>query len=178
MLSDEDIKVALNKDELRISPFFADQLGPCSYDLMLSPQFGNLLKTQNPIDPRQDQTRWISKVFTDRYVLQPHRMVLASTIERVELGDSIAAQVEGKSSLARLGLMVHTAGFIDAGFRGQITLEVSNLSETPISLYSSMLIAQLCFFKLDTPTLRPYNGKYQDQKGVQGSRYHINYEAE
>jgi dCTP deaminase len=131
------------------------------------------------IDPAQEQpelTRLVEVASDDPFVLHPGEFVLASTYEVVTLPDDIAARLEGKSSLGRLGLLTHsTAGFIDPGFSGHVTLELSNVATLPITLWPGMKIGQLCFFRLSSPAEHPYGSnesgsRYQGQRGPTASR--------
>lgn len=173
MLCDRSIREAHQLGEIGIEPYRPDRLQPCSYDLSLGSHFAVIPKSNNAIDPRRPQH--VNKVITTEYRLLPGAFALATTREWVSLGAQMAARVEGKSSLARLGLLVHTAGFVDAGFHGTLTLEITNLAPAPILLLANMPIAQLCFFRLDRPAETPYAGKYQDQAGATASRYHQNF---
>ena len=113
------------------------------------------------------------------FVLHPGEFILAATFESVRIPDNIVGRLDGKSSLGRLGLIVHsTAGFVDPGFEGTITLELTNISNLPITLYAMMPVSQISFMYLSTPAEKPYGGnrsKYQGQRGPQPSRYHLNY---
>jgi dCTP deaminase len=131
------------------------------------------------IDPAQDQpelTRLVEAQGDEAFVLHPGEFVLASTYEVVSLPDDVAARLEGKSSLGRLGLLTHsTAGFIDPGFSGHVTLELSNVATLPITLWPGMKIGQLCFFRLSSPAEHPYGSgqhgsRYQGQRGPTASR--------
>lgn len=182
MLSNIDIANAILASDLAIAPFSSDYLQPSSYDVHLASTFlvfdGH---KSGLIDPAVDNTHLVHYVRQDEFVLHPGEFVLASTVEMVGLSAGLAARIEGKSSLGRLGLQTHsTAGFIDPGFRGTITLELSNVARLPIKLYAGMKIGQLAFFKLDTPTDQPYgsNGShYQGQTGPQASRGFENFES-
>ena len=183
MLSNIDISAALLDGDIKLAPYSSDYLQPSSYDVHLGSNFLVFdSHMAGMIDPAVDNTHLTRHVRQDHFVLHPGEFVLAATAEVVGLSASIAARVEGKSSLGRLGLQTHsTAGFIDPGFRGTITLELSNVARLPIKLYAGMKIGQLCFFKLDTPTDRPYgagvNGShYQGQMGPQPSRGYENFE--
>jgi dCTP deaminase len=181
MLSNLDIADAILATELKISPYSSDYLQPSSYDVHLGSSFlvfdGH---KSGMIDPAVDNTHLVHYVRQDEFVLHPGEFVLATTVEVVTLSAGIAARIEGKSSLGRLGLQTHsTAGFIDPGFAGTITLELSNVARLPIKLYAGMKIGQLAFFRLDTPTDQPYgsNGShYQNQSGPQASRGFVNFE--
>lgn len=176
MMSDQDILKAMNIGLLSISPFDETRLQACSYDMTLASHF-TFFEPKWPISVTGNNKRYYRSVIMSEMTLMPGQMVLASTIEKVEFGDQIAGRLEGKSSLGRLGLMVHTtAGFIDAGFRGHITLELVNILNVEMKLTMAMPIAQLSLFRLDSPTKRPYQGKYQDQGHAVVSKYHENFE--
>ncbi|HSP75269.1 MAG TPA: dCTP deaminase, partial [Cryobacterium sp.] len=136
------------------------------------------------IDPAEDQpdlTRLIETAAGEPFILHPGEFVLGSTYEKVTLPDDVAARLEGKSSLGRLGLLTHsTAGFIDPGFTGHVTLELSNVATLPIKLWPGMKIGQLCFFRLSSPAERPYgssaySSRYQGQRGPTASRSFQNF---
>lgn len=136
------------------------------------------------IDPSQDQpdlTRLLEVDPEEGFILHPGEFVLGSTYEQVGLPDDVAARLEGKSSLGRLGLLTHsTAGFIDPGFEGHVTLELSNMATLPIRLWPGMKIGQLCFFRLTSPAERPYGAgatfsRYHGQRGPTASRSHLNF---
>lgn len=181
MLSDNDILDAMYRGVLEIEPFIAAQLQPASYDVRLSDQFlvfenfeGIL---ENPLDLSKDNSSRVQSHDAGVVELAPGSFVLGSTREKIFLSQGFAARIEGKSSLGRWGLMVHsTAGFIDPGFGGTITLEISNIGYNSILLTEDMLIGQLCFFRLDSPASAPYGdpkfgSKYQGQEGPVASRY-------
>lgn len=185
LFSNVDIKDSILNGQLHISPFDSKKIQPASYDVGLGGRF----RVRNPyteatiIDPRSiqgDLTVETSVDYGKPFILHPGAFVLGETIERFVVGDGIACRLEGKSSLGRLGLMVHsTAGFIDPGFEGGVTLELSNISDMPIMLFKGMSVGQLCVFELKTPTTTPYgssglNSKYQDQSGPTPSRYYLN----
>jgi dCTP deaminase len=152
-LSDGTIIKLCNEIDL-ITPFNEEQVQPCSYDMLLE-EVECSLQCGEPV------------VFK----LAPSQHCLAVTVEHVNLPDWIGARVEGKSSLGRMGLFIHiTAGWIDPGFRGQITLELYNASDKAIYLPQGRKICQLALFRLDKPSIRPYNGRYQDSKGIVESR--------
>ena len=138
------------------------------------------------IDPREEQEELTTPVETigdEPFVLHPNEFVLGSTFERVTLPDDLAGRLEGKSSLGRLGLLTHsTAGFIDPGFTGHITLELSNVANLPITLWPGMKIGQLCLFRLSSPAEHPYGSeragsRYQGQRGPTPSRAHLNFQV-
>ena len=175
MLSDRDILTALLKGELEISPLSRDDVQPASVDVHLADELLSFdscgLQYIDPEKQPGEQMRRMSDVLS----LPAGAFILGSTVERFKLGESILGRVEGKSSLGRLGLAVHiTAGFIDPGFEGNITLEIVNHSPLPIILRPGMAIAQIAFSRLSSPVLRPYGSgrgsKYQGQTGVTASR--------
>jgi len=180
VLSDQAIKDALNDGRVMISPYDEDRLGPASYDLSLSPVIGQVF-LPTVVDLRDVPENYLSSVklrelgSQDRhYDLYPGEFILASTIENIGLDPIFAARVEGKSSLARLGLAVHvTGGFIDPGFEGQITLEMVNLSKSVLRLWPGIAIAQIAFIPVVGEVEHPYSerGHYQHQSGPTGSRY-------
>ena len=158
---------------------------PSSVDVRLDRFFRVFENHKYPvIDPAADQpelTRLIEPEGDDPFVLHPGEFVLGATYELVTLPDDVAARLEGKSSLGRLGLLTHsTAGFIDPGFSGHVTLELSNVATLPITLYPGMKIGQLCFFQLSSPAEHPYGSqvnksRYQGQRGPTASRSHLNF---
>lgn len=183
--SDNDIIYGATYRELAVIPWNSDNVQPASYDLTL----GSGLLTYSPYvrysgravyDPlTDDQSEYlVSPEFEDHYELAPGEFVLGTTMEQVVLGPWVAGTVMGKSSLGRAGLIVHaTAGFVDPGFKGQITLEMTNISPVPIRLTVGMLIAQIAFSGLKTATDLPYGhparsrpSKYQNQVGTQASK--------
>ena len=185
MLSDHDILWAMGRDDLDITPWDASMVQPASIDVRLGNQFlvlRSLPAGQLELDPARDNSEEFDPLTTDdKIILWPGSFVLASTVETIKLSDRIAARVEGKSSLGRLGLLTHiTAGFIDPGFEGQITLEMSNVTTRPIILHVGMKIAQVCFTRMESPSIRPYGSAlvgshYQGQTGPQVSRSHENF---
>lgn len=182
LLSDRGLRAAVAAGELAIEPFDPSRIQPCSIDLTLDHRFRVFRNHRRAfIDPKvdmRDMTELVEIGDEQPFMLHPDEFVLAATAEVVTLGDAVAARVEGKSSLGRLGLLVHaTAGFIDAGFSGQVTLELANLTPLPIALYPGMPIGQLCVFQMDQPTERPYSltGKYHGQTGPTASEYFRNF---
>lgn len=180
LLSDRDLLGVLESGSLRLDPFEPALIQPSSIDVRLDRVFGifnNHLYTH--IDPaiRQDDlTSRVEVADGEPFVLHPGEFVLASTLEVITLGDDLAARIEGKSSLGRLGLLTHsTAGFIDPGFSGHVTLELSNVATLPIRLWPGMKIGQLCIFRLSSPAAHPYGSavygsRYQGQRGPTASR--------
>jgi dCTP deaminase len=187
ILSDGSIMNAIHDGRLSVSPFTSSHVQPASVDVLLGDRFRVFNNHRHTcIDVRMDQpdlTREILKADDEPFMLHPGEFVLGSTVETLTLPDDLVARVEGKSSLGRLGLLVHaTAGFVDPGFSGQITLELSNVANLPITLYPGMKIAQLAFLELDTPCLTPYGSaslgsKYQGQTGPTASQSHQNFAA-
>jgi dCTP deaminase len=184
ILSDGTIRKQLDAGRIVIDPLLDGAIQPSSVDLRLAAQFRVFANHRYPvIDVAQDQpelTELIDVPAGEPFVLHPGEFVLGATYERIALPDDVVARIEGKSSLGRLGLVIHaTAGFVDAGFDGDVTLELSNVATLPILLYPGMRIAQLAFFALDRPAERPYGAgasgsKYQGQRGPTASRYHLN----
>jgi len=187
LLSDRDIRVELDAGRVALDPWDPAMIQPSSIDVRLDRYFRLFDNHKYPyIDPAQEQpelTRLVEvdpKV-EDRFVLHPGEFVLGSTLEQVTLPDDLAARVEGKSSLGRLGLLTHaTAGFVDPGFSGHVTLELSNVATLPILLYPGMKIGQLCFFRLSSPSEKPYGSggygsHYQGQRGPTASRSFKNF---
>jgi dCTP deaminase len=179
ILSDRDIRKQIESGRLVIEPFDPDLVQPSSVDLRVDDEFRVFANTRYPyIDvrtPMEDLTE-VVKVKTDEpFILHPGEFVLGSTLERVSLPDDLVGRIEGKSSLGRLGLLIHsTAGFIDAGWTGHLTLELSNVANLPITIYPGMKIGQLCLFEMTSPAERPYGerGKYQGQRGPTPSKFH------
>ena len=186
MLPDHEILSAVRRRDLTIEPFNESQLQPASYDLRLDKHFLRMLKPfkgSRLVDPAsaEDHTTNATVNGEGRIGLEPNQMLLASTIERVRMPRHLAARVEGKSSLARLGLFVHvTAGFIDPGFEGHITLELFCGNGRGIWLYPGMPIAQIAFDRMDSRSSMGYGGKYQgsNEPGPVPSRYHMNFPLE
>lgn len=185
LLSDRDINSELDAGRIKLTPSEPSMVQPSSVDVRLD-RFFRLFDNHKyaVIDPAEDQpdlTRLIEVDLEEGFILHPGEFVLGSTFELVGLPDDLAARLEGKSSLGRLGLLTHsTAGFIDPGFEGHITLELSNVSTLPIRLWPGMKIGQLCFFKLSSPAERPYGAgatfsRYLGQRGPTASRSHLNF---
>ena len=180
LLSDRDLIAAYKSGQLNLEPFDSELVQPSSIDVRLDRWFrifNNHLYTH--IDPsiqQDDLTTAVEVADGQPFVLHPGEFALASTLEVVSLGDELAARIEGKSSLGRLGLLTHsTAGFIDPGFSGHVTLELSNVATLPIAIWPGMKIGQLCVFRLSSPAEHPYGSavygsRYQDQRGPTASR--------
>jgi dCTP deaminase len=180
LLSDRDIRAELDAGRVVLDPYESSMLQPSSIDVRLDKYFRLFDNHRYPfIDPSQEQpelTRLVEAGGDEPLVLHPGEFVLGSTFESVTLPDDVAARLEGKSSLGRLGLLTHsTAGFIDPGFSGHVTLELSNVATLPITLWPGMKIGQMCFFRLSSPAEHPYGSseygsRYQGQRGPTASR--------
>ena len=185
ILSDRTIYEQLDAGRIVIDPFDKTMVQPSSVDVRLDRYFRVFLNHTMPvIDVKKDLEELTRLVDIDddrAFILHPGEFVLGSTFERVAVPDDIVARIEGKSSLGRLGLLIHsTAGFIDAGFDGHITLELSNVANLPITLYPGMKIGQISFLRMTTPADVPYGSdglksKYQGQRGPTPSRYWENF---
>ena len=186
LLSDESITEAILAGRIGIDPYNPANLQPASLDLTLDNKIRTFKNTSRPyIDIRtnlDDLTQLVTIPDNDQpYILQPGQFVLANTREAVRIPNDLVARLEGKSSLGRLGLAIHsTAGFVDPGFQGNLTLELSNLAQLPITLYPDMKIAQIAFIRLTTQALRPYGtpalgSRYQGQTDPTASRIHLDY---
>ena len=185
LLSDRDLRKEVEAGRLGVDPFDPGMVQPSSIDVRLDRFFRVFNNSQyTHIDPSQQQdelTSLVEKTGEDPFVLHPGEFVLASTFELVTLPDDLAGRLEGKSSLGRLGLLTHsTAGFIDPGFSGHITLELSNVANLPITLWPGMKIGQLCLFRLTSAAEHPYGSaeagsRYQGQRGPTPSRAHLNF---
>ena len=182
LLSDRDIRGEIDAGRVVLEPYEPGMVQPSSVDVRLDRYFRVFENHRYPhIDPATEQpdlTQLVETSGDDPFVLHPGEFVLASTFEVVTLPDDVAARLEGKSSLGRLGLLTHsTAGFIDPGFSGHVTLELSNVATLPIMLWPGMKIGQLCFFRLSSPSEHPYGSarygsRYQGQRGPTPSRSH------
>ncbi len=180
LLSDRDIRAELDAKRVALEPFDPGMVQPSSIDVRLDRFFRVFENHRYPhIDPAEDQpelTREVEPEGEEPFILHPGEFVLGSTYEVVTLPDDVAARLEGKSSLGRLGLLTHsTAGFIDPGFSGHVTLELANVANLPIKLWPGMKIGQLCFFRLSSPAEFPYGSekygsRYQGQRGPSPSR--------
>ncbi|HEY8589122.1 MAG TPA: dCTP deaminase [Naasia sp.] len=185
LLSDRDIRAEIAAERIGLSPHDPELLQPSSFDVRLDRYFRLFDNHKYPyIDPAEDQpdlTRLVETKPDESFILHPGEFVLGSTYELVTLPDDIAARLEGKSSLGRLGLLTHsTAGFIDPGFSGHVTLELSNVATLPIKLWPGMKIGQLCFFRLTSAAEHPYGSgpygsRYHGQRGPTASRSHLNF---
>jgi dCTP deaminase len=178
VLSDGTIRRLVDAGRIVIDPWDPELVQPASVDLRLGNSFRVFHNHRtSAIDLREPPTNLTEAVTGEMFVIHPGEFVLGVTEEYVELPDDIVARIEGKSSLGRLGLIVHaTAGFVDPGVKGTLTLEITNLTRVPIKLYPGLLIAQLSFMTLDAPAERPYGSEalgshYQGQTAATESRY-------
>jgi dCTP deaminase len=188
ILSDRTIRAELDAGRIVIDPLDEQCIQPSSVDLRLDRLFRVFLNHTMPVidvkEDLEDLTRLVEIGEGEAFILHPGEFVLGSTYERVTLPDNLVGRIEGKSSLGRLGLLIHsTAGFIDAGFSGYLTLELSNVANLPITLYPGMKIGQVSFLRMTTPADVPYGSagvgsKYQGQRGPTPSRYWENFRDE
>jgi dCTP deaminase len=185
VLSDRTIARLLKEGRIEIDPYDAGLLQPSSVDVRVDRYFRVFRNNLYPfIDVKQAQEDLTELVEVDSepFILHPGEFVLGSTLERVRLPEDIVGRLDGKSSLGRLGLLIHsTAGFIDPGWDGHVTLELSNVANLPITIYPGMKIGQLSFVQMTEPAEAPYGSgaigsKYQGQKGPTPSRYYRNFE--
>lgn len=182
VLSDRTIREEIAAGRLVIEPFDDTLLQPSSVDVRVAGEFRvfhNNRRTYIDVkDANDDLTEVVAIPDGEAFILHPGEFVLGSTRERVALPDDLVARLEGKSSLGRLGLLIHsTAGYIDPGFDGTITLELSNVARLPISIYPGMPIGQISFLQMTTPVDNPYRGKYQGQSGPTASSYHREFDT-
>ena len=188
ILSDTDIRKALESGRVVVDPLDEDAVQPASLDVRVGDRFLVFANHRRSLidvrDPMDDLTEEVAATEDDPFILHPGEFVLGSTLEVVGLPNDLVGRVEGKSSLGRLGLLIHsTAGWVDAGFQGHLTLELSNVANLPIAIYPGMRIGQLCLFRMTSPAERPYGSaelgsKYQGQRGPTASRYFENYRDE
>jgi dCTP deaminase len=186
VLSDRDIRAELETGRVVIRPYDATDLQPSSVDLHLDRSFRVFRNTRYPfIDVRSlqpDLTELLTVEDDEPFILHPGEFVLGQTLEWVELPDDLVARLEGKSSLGRLGLLIHsTAGYVDPGWKGTLTLELSNVANLPIALYFGMRIGQISFFRMSSPVERPYGSpelgsKYQGQSEPTASAFHLDFD--
>lgn len=185
ILSDRSIRAALAAGRIVVEPLAARDVQPSSVDLRLDRYFRVFRNDTTPFidpkEPQEDLTEMVEVAEGNAFILHPGEFVLGSTHERVALPDDLVARLEGKSSLGRLGLLIHsTAGFVDAGWDGHLTLELSNVANLPIALYPGMKIGQISFFEMTSAAEHPYGSKekgskYQGQRGPTPSRYYLNF---
>jgi dCTP deaminase len=187
VLSDRDIRGQLDHGRVVIRPYSPADLQPSSVDLHLDRSFRVFRNNRYPyIDvraPQPDLTELLHVEDEEPFILHPGEFVLGQTLEWVELPDDLVARLEGKSSLGRLGLLIHsTAGYVDPGWKGNLTLELSNVANLPIALYYGMKIGQISFFEMSSPVERPYGSpelgsKYQGQSEPTASAFHRDFAA-
>jgi dCTP deaminase len=186
VLSDRTIAKAIGDGRIAIDPYDESLLQPSSLDVRVDRYF-RVFRNWNYsyIDVKQEQdalTELVEITDDEPFILHPGEFVLGSTLERITLPDDLVARLEGKSSLGRLGLLIHsTAGFIDPGWDGHVTLELSNVANLPITIYHAMKIGQLSFMQMTEPASAPYGSsslgsKYQGQRGPTPSRYWQNFQ--
>ena len=186
ILSDRDLKIELESGRVVVDPLGSNAIQPSSIDLRIGRHFRIFANTRYPyIDvrkPMHDLTELVEVTGEEPFILHPGEFVLGTTLERVAIPDDLVGRLEGKSSLGRLGLLIHsTAGFVDAGFSGNLTLELSNVANLPITLYPGMKIGQISLFRMTSPAEKPYGSdrlgsKYLDQVGPTPSRYWENFD--
>jgi dCTP deaminase len=186
VLSDRTIRAEVDQGRIVIDPFDPGMVQPSSVDVRVDRRFRVFHNARYPfIDVRQPMeglTELVEVEGEEPFILHPGEFVLGQTLERVTLPDDLVARLEGKSSLGRLGLLIHsTAGFVDSGFSGNLTLELSNVANLPITIYHGMPIGQISFMRMDAPVERPYGAgdarsKYQGQTEPTASRYHLNFD--
>ena len=185
MLSDIDIKNSIKNNDIEISPLIEDYIQPSSVDLRVGADFRVFENHKySHIDPKAQQddlTSLVTATIEEPFVLHPGEFVLGTTFEKVSLSNKVVARLEGKSSLGRIGLLIHsTAGFVDPGFSGYLTLELSNVANLPIKIYPEMKIGQISFYYLNSPSeseygSETYGSKYQGQEGPTPSRSHTDF---
>ena len=188
VLSDKSIREYIADGRIRFDPFDDEMVQPASVDVRLDRRFLVFRNARQPfIDVRSEQdglTEMVEAAEDDPFILHPGEFVLGSTLERVHIPNDLVARLEGKSSLGRLGLVIHsTAGYVDPGWQGNLTLELSNLNNLPVTLYPNMKIGQISFLELSTPALNPYGSpvlgsKYQGQDLPTASRFHRDFDRD
>jgi dCTP deaminase len=188
VLSDNTIRAEIDAGRIVIDPYDESLVQPSSVDVRVDNRFRVFNNSRYPyIDVRQpmeDLTEPVVIEGEEPFILHPGEFVLGQTLERVTLPNDLVARLEGKSSLGRLGLLIHsTAGFVDSGFSGNLTLELSNVANLPITIYPGMPIGQMSFMRMDGPVERPYGSqetgsKYQGQAEPTPSRFYLNFERE
>lgn len=169
VLSDKTIMRMLREGTLSMSPLEEGQIQPASVDIRLGNMFSIIEDLPRGVIDLENEIQYRT-METDTYVLLPGQFVLATTMEYIELPDNLTAFVEGRSSLGRMGLFIQNAGWVDPGFRGEITLELFNANRCAIELKAGRRVGQLVFAEMDGSALHPYQGKYQGQTGATGSR--------
>ena len=176
VLSDRTLIRMLAEGELKITPLEQSQIQPASVDIRLGNTFSVVEDSHTGIVTLDNEIKY-KTITSDTYILLPNQFVLATTMEYIELPDNLTAFVEGRSSLGRMGLFIQNAGWVDPGFRGEITLELYNANRCAIELKAGRRVGQLVFAQMDDTALNPYSGKYQGQKGATGSKVFMDTEA-
>lgn len=176
ILSDKTIMKMLEEGTLEISPITQQQIQPASVDVRLGDTFSVVEDSSTGIINLEEKIKY-KTIQTDTYVLLPGQFVLATTMEYFALPNNLTAFVEGRSSLGRMGLFIQNAGWVDPGFKGEITLELFNANRCAIELKAGRRVGQLVFAEMDQDALNPYNGKYQGQRGATGSRVYKDEES-
>ena len=177
ILSDKTIMKMLEEKSLTITPIEPEQIQPASVDIRLGNTFSIVEDSSTGVITLENEIKY-KTIETDTYVLLPGQFVLATTMEYFELPDDLTAFVEGRSSLGRMGLFIQNAGWVDPGFKGEITLELFNANRCAIELKSGRRVGQLVFAEMNDVALNPYNGKYQGQTGATGSRVYKDKEVQ
>lgn len=187
IFSDRSIKEAIASGRIAVTPYTEAFVQPSSIDLRVDRYFRVFENHKySMIDPRkrqEDLTKIVEVPDGEAFVLHPGEFVLGATLERVKLGNDVVARLEGKSSLGRIGLLIHsTAGFVDPGFDGHLTLELSNVASLPIAIYPGMKIGQISYYQMTTEADNPYGSaeagsRYQGQRGPTPSKVHLNFTA-
>jgi dCTP deaminase len=185
VLSDRSIKAEIEAGRIVIDPFDEGMVQPSSVDVRVDRRFRVFHNARYPFidvrQPMEDLTELVEVEGDEPFILHPGEFVLGQTLERVGLPDDIVARLEGKSSLGRLGLLIHsTAGFVDPSWNGNLTLELSNVANLPVTIYHGMPIGQISFMRMDAAVEHPYGSgeagsKYQDQAEPTPSRFHLNF---
>lgn len=176
ILSDKTILKMMEEGTLKISPIEDGQVQPASVDIRLGNTFSIVEDSPSGIITLENEIKY-KTITTDTYILLPNQFVLATTMEYFDLPNDLTAFVEGRSSLGRMGLFIQNAGWVDPGFKGEITLELYNANRCAIELKAGRRVGQLVFAKMDGEALNPYNGKYQGQTGATGSRVFMDKEV-
>lgn len=176
ILSDKTILEMIEEGTLKISPIEDGQVQPASVDIRLGNTFSIVEDSPTGIITLENEIKY-KTITTDTYILLPNQFVLATTMEYFDLPNDLTAFVEGRSSLGRMGLFIQNAGWVDPGFKGEITLELYNANRCAIELKAGRRVGQLVFAKMDDEALNPYNGKYQGQMGATGSRVFMDKEV-
>jgi dCTP deaminase len=188
VLSDRTIRQEIEAGRLVLDPYEPAMVQPSSVDVRVDNRFRVFHNARYPFidvrQPMEDLTELVEVSGDEPFILHPGEFVLGQTLERVRLPDDLVARLEGKSSLGRLGLLIHsTAGFVDAGFEGNLTLELSNVANLPITIYHRMPIGQISFMRMDGPVESPYGSdaagsKYQGQAEPTPSRFYLNFDSD